>query len=166
MAIRFLCIGSPPVPPIAGYKSFFRGFGGVVASAPACGFRSFPFRNWGVSHVTPPPPSPPDITPVLTPGGVGRAAWRDHYRKAPKKKKKLLEELDDALLDLQERIEESNAAAAQESEYLRTLQLGEDILANEQVAQLTLEQIRVQLAAVQEAIREIDDEEVLLLSVH
>jgi hypothetical protein len=103
---------------------------------------------------------------VVTPagpegGGVGGPAWRNYARK-PKKKRTLLEELDDILVELRERIEPEAEEAAYPTELIRA----ETFAYNAMVKDYTIAEIGHQLALVRAILREMDDEDAILLSIH
>ena len=112
---------------------------------------------------------PPVVTPAPTVGpvvGVGRA-WSALYNKSGRKKKKLIDELDAHLLELKERIEEQPIEVVKERDWqadLGKLEAFYQLAVNEEIVAA---QIRAQIAAAAAIIREMDDEDVLLLlSVH
>jgi hypothetical protein len=103
------------------------------------------------------------VTPPTSPsgGGVGAPAWRNYARK-PKRKRTLLEELDDMLIELRERIEPE----AEEADYPTDLIRAEAFAYNAMVTDYTIAEIGHQLALVRAILREMDDEDAILLSIH
>jgi len=111
-----------------------------------------------------PPTTPPETLISAAPGGVGVRAWRDHYPrpKLPKKKKKLVDELDEILLELRSRV-------AEEPEIDRgpELNLLESSYNQALHGELSLVQIQLQIGMAQAMMREMDDEDaLLLLAIH
>lgn len=123
--------------------------------------------SWGFEGavVTPPTPTP---TPTII-GGVGKA-WAAYYKstqpKLPKKKKRLVDELDEMIAELQSRIEDisPNATALKEGAE-RALRVSMS-LADMNPSKVTLEALRGQIAALHNAIQELDDEDIILLALH
>lgn len=109
----------------------------------------------------------PTPTPVVTtsPGGVGVRAWRDHYKKLPKKKKKLVDELDEMLLELRSKIEEQPPEEV-EPEWVSEFRRAEAWSQSQFALDATNIQLAAQIAIIKSIIREIDDEEALLLAIH
>jgi hypothetical protein len=107
------------------------------------------------------PPSPPPPTPGPLTGGAG---WISPRRKPlPKKKRTLLEELDDHLIELRSRIEEEPEP---DLEVVRAYRAAEAFATSELIADYTTKDIRARLIIVREMIREMDDEEAILLAIH
>jgi hypothetical protein len=107
------------------------------------------------------PPSPPPPTPGPLTGGGG---WISPRRKPlPKKKRTLLEELDDYLIELRSRIEEEPEP---DLEVVRAYRAAEAFATSELVADYTIKDIQARLIIVREMIREMDDEEAILLAIH
>lgn len=152
--------------------SWFKPEAGERSGAWACSWGRSWLDSWGDTSacvVTPPPVITP--TPATSPGGVGGKAWSSRTRKPlTKKKRTLLEELDDALIELRGRIEERDAAeeqvAAELSEYESELRKGEALQISAMETDVSLAQIQIQLTYIREALREMDDEEALLLALH
>lgn len=98
--------------------------------------------------------------------GVGRAAWRNWYRSTlPKKKRKLVDELDEMISVLQERIVPAEVAGFDEEVYQRTLRVSQELAARQDLNRITDERIAKQIARLKDAIEEIDDEEAIILAL-
>ncbi len=127
-------------------------------------------NSWGQQGVTPPTPTPTPPGPV----GLYYAWWQREWerikqeraekrKKVPKRKKKLLEELDDAILELRARAEEYTPTPEVRQEVKR-LEAFTDIEALN--ADITAAMVRDQIRFVEELMREMDDEEAILLAIH
>jgi hypothetical protein len=108
------------------------------------------------------------VTPVVTPPTpgplTGGAGWISPRRKPlPKKKRTLLEELDDYLIELRSRIEEEPEP---DLEVVSAYRAAEAFATSELVADYTVKDIQARLIIVREMIREMDDEEAILLAIH
>src|SRR5512139_1256933 len=111
-------------------------------------------------------PATVTTTTATTAGGVGRAAWRDYSRKSlPKKKKKLVDELDDILLELRSRIEDVEPEYV-EPEWVKEFRKQEAFANSDLVVEATLDDLKARLMMVREIVREMDDEEAILLAIH
>jgi hypothetical protein len=121
--------------------------------------------SWGFEGaVTPPVVTPP--TPTTDAGGVGgfSKAWSDHYRKPKKltkKRKSLLEDLDEMVIELRSRIREAPPEAAPPVPNFEIV-LAESRMASE----LSNEEIKRQIARAQMMLNEMEDEELILLAFH
>ena len=142
---------------------------GVPGSPPAAGFKSLFNRFGGVSEETI-VVTPPETPPIVSAGGVGGAAWRDNYRKKTtltKKKRTLLDELEDDLLELRARIaERPQEAIYVEPEWVAELRKAEAFAESALYQEHTLKEFQYRLALVRELLREMDDEDVILLMLH
>jgi hypothetical protein len=98
--------------------------------------------------------------PVVDAGGVGRQTFPGAWGKPVKKpkKKKRLDELDEMIAELRSRVVE--AAPDQDDFYERRLRVSAALA---QQPDPSLREIENQIALLQEAINEIDDEEAILL---
>lgn len=126
--------------------------------------------SWGFEGFTPPVAPPADAIP---PGGGNYLEWwerewnriRDERKKkrkkAPKKKRELLDELDDIILELRSRAEDSPPEVRAE---VRQIDYFADMAAID--VEITAAQVRAQIAFAEAIMREIDDEETILLAFH
>jgi hypothetical protein len=131
-------------------------------SAWACTWGRSWLDSWGDTSscgVTPPVVTPPTPGPL-----TGGAGWISPRRKPlPKKKRTLLEELDDYLIELRSRIEEEPEP---DLEVVSAYRAAEAFATSELVADYTVKDIQARLIIVREMIREMDDEEAILLAIH
>jgi hypothetical protein len=114
------------------------------------------------------------------PGG-GHALWDIHHRgsrywkkyqeelrnkkKKKTKKEKLLEELDEHLIELNARVDETPVEAIEPS-WVADLRRAESFAYNELVAQHTIKEIEVYVTVLREIAREMDDEDAIILAIH
>lgn len=104
------------------------------------------------------------VTPPTTPGPIiGGAGWISPTRKP--RKKKLVEELDEMIMELRERIVET-PAEVDEDVYARQLRVSEALANRADIDLVSDARIRDQIEILQRTIAEIDDEEAILLTLH
>jgi hypothetical protein len=125
--------------------------------------------------------TPPAITPPTIPPGGG-SLWKYQHRgslywkryqeelkrgrkKLPKKKLDLLEDLDEHLLELKARFEEVPVEEI-DLGWVSDLRRAEAFAEAALVADYTVKDIQARLIIVREMIREMDDEEAILLAIH
>jgi hypothetical protein len=124
---------------------------------------------------------PAVVTPPTIPPGGGHALWDIHHRgsrywkkyqeelrnkkKKKTKKEKLLEELDEHLIELNARVDETPVEAIEPS-WVADLRRAESFAYNELVAQHTIKEIEVYVTVLREIAREMDDEDAILLAIH
>lgn len=118
--------------------------------------------SWGFEGVTPPPSSPPPA--ATTNLGVGGRAWANRTG-LPKKKKKLVDELDEILIELRSRIEEAPPVKV-EPTWVKELRKQEAFANSDLIVEATQADLQARLAMVRAIVREMDDEETLLLALH
>lgn len=82
-------------------------------------------------------------------------------KKVPKKKRELLDELDDIILELRAQAEDSPPEVKAE---VRQIDYFADLAAVN--AEISVAQVRAQIALAEAIMREIDDEEAILLALH
>jgi hypothetical protein len=103
--------------------------------------------------------TPVVVTPPVDAGGVGRMVFPGVWNGKPvKKRKKRLDDLDEMIAELRSRIEE--VQPDEDDFYQRRLRVSAALA---QQPDLSLRDIENQIALLQEAINEIDDEEAILL---
>jgi hypothetical protein len=122
--------------------------------------------SWGFDAAVTPPTPEPDVPPPPSPGGAGgfSKAWSDHYRKPKKltkKRKSLLEELDEMVIELRSRIREAPPEAAPPVPNFEII-MAESRMASE----LSNEEIKRQIARAQMMLNDMEDEELILLALH
>jgi hypothetical protein len=116
----------------------------------------------------------------LPPGG-GHALWDIHRRgslywkryqeelrnkkKKKTKKERLLEELDEHLIELNARVDETPVEAIEPS-WVADLRRAESFAYNELVAEHTIKEIEVYVTVLREIAREMDDEDAIILAIH
>lgn len=108
------------------------------------------------------------VTPTVTAAatGVGGRAWRSWYKSTlPKKKRKLVDELDEMIAALEERIVPVEVAGFDEETYQRTLRVSQDLATRQDIGEVTNERIANQIDQLKRAIEEIDDEEAIILAL-
>lgn len=134
--------------------SLFDSTGTAIGDAVCSGF---------IEDATPPAVIAPTVEANI---GVGRAAWRNWYHSTlPKKKRKLVDELDEMIAALQERIVPVEVAGFDEEVYQRTLRVSQELAARQDLNRITDERIAKQIARLKDAIEEIDDEEAIILAI-
>lgn len=118
------------------------------------------------------------VTPTIPPGGGypvhrGSLYWKRYQEELKrercqftKKKRTLLEELDEMILELQSRVVEA-PPEIDEAEYYRELRVSREMAWDADACrEVTNRQIQAQIAILKAAIEEIDDEEAILLTLH
>ena len=83
-------------------------------------------------------------------------------KKVPKKKRDVLEELDEILLELRARIREDGAPQEVKAEVRRVQTFSDEALN----AAVTAEQIRLYVSLAEAIAQEMDDEETIILALH
>jgi hypothetical protein len=125
-----------------------------------------------------------DNSCLVEPGqgsGGGHALWDIQHRgsrywkkyqeelrnkkKKKTKKEKLLEELDEHLIELNARVDETPVEAIEPS-WVADLRRAESFAYNELVAQHTIKEIEVYVTVLREIAREMDDEDAIILAIH
>jgi hypothetical protein len=125
--------------------------------------------SWG-SGFTPAP-----AAPTIPPGGGRYIEWweREWARireerakrkkaKLPKKKREVLDELDEILLELRSRIDE----APVEKKVIEDYRAADQFYRNALNAEYSLKEMRAYRSLVLAILQEIDDEEAILLAIH
>jgi hypothetical protein len=144
----------------------------MATSAWGGSFGEAPNSAWGdsfgfeVSVVVPPaiPPGGGDI------GHRGSLYWKRYQAELRRKKKRtkkeeLLQELEEQLVELENRIEEAPPEEV-EPAWKADLRRAQTFAYNELVTQQTAAEISVYVLLLREAIREMDDEEAIILALH
>jgi hypothetical protein len=85
-------------------------------------------------------------------------------RKLPKKKREVLDELDEILLELRSRIDE--APEAVEPKIVEDYRIAEQFHRNAMNADMSLKEMRSYLALAMAIRQELDDEEAIILAIH
>jgi hypothetical protein len=85
-------------------------------------------------------------------------------RKLPKKKREVLDELDEILLELRSRIDE--APEAVEPKIVEDYRIAEQFHRNAMNAEMSLKEMRSYLALAMAIRQELDDEEAIILAIH
>jgi hypothetical protein len=104
-------------------------------------------------------------------GHRGSLYWKRYQAELRRKKKKktkkeiLLQELDEYLVELEDRIEEAPPEEV-EPAWKADLRRAQTFAYNELVTQQTAAEISVYVLLLREAIREMDDEEAIILAIH
>ncbi|MGH8671842.1 MAG: hypothetical protein ACREUA_07375 [Burkholderiales bacterium] len=130
--------------------------------------------SWGFEGFAPPVVTPPTILPA----GTSYLAWwqrewdrirgerKKKKKKLPPKKLELIKELDQAVIELQAQLAERQDTEA----YTQTMQrevLDAAALINQAYADLvSAQRLRLEITRFEEYLREMDDEETILLALH
>jgi hypothetical protein len=128
--------------------------------------------------------APPAVTPPTIPPGGGLPlggndkrwqSYRDHFlnrgckKKLTKKQTSLLEALDEALVELKERVAETSfedSFAYEEELHQRHLRVSMELAEQCMVHEFQAAKIKRQIEILNAAIEELDDEEAILLALH
>lgn len=154
----------------------------MTTSAWGGSFGEAPNSAWGDSFGFEGFVAPTQTTTI--PAGGGKALHRESYlswwerewariraergkkKKLPAKKRKLVEELDEAVVELKAQLAERESTEA----YTRELQ--QEVLAAASLVNqayqdaVSVQKLRVEIARFEEYLREMDDEETILLALH
>jgi hypothetical protein len=133
----------------------------------------------GSGTVVVPPVTPPTIPPGggLPLGGNDKRwqSYRDHFlnrgckKKLTKKQKSLLEALDEALVELRDRVAASDlesTLAYEEELHQRHLRVSMELAEQCMTREFQAAKIQRQIEILNAAIEELDDEEAILLALH
>lgn len=152
----------------------------MATSAWGGSFGEAPNSAWGDSFGFEGFAPPAVVTPTIPPGG-GRGLdylswWEREWarikkeraekrkaKKVPKRKRTLLEELDETVLELRARASGQETPQEVKREIVRLERFAEIDALN---AQVTLQQIRLQIEFAEAIMREMDDEEIIILAIH
>jgi hypothetical protein len=165
---------------VSGVKSMFAFWmGGAGTATVQMGQRSM-LAFWMGGATAPGTSAPTDTIPPgggLPLGGNDKRwqSYRDHFlnrgckKKLTKKQKSLLEALDEALVELKERVAETSfedSFAYEEELHQRHLRVSMELAEQCMTREFHADKIQRQIEILNAAIEELDDEEAILLALH
>ena len=132
--------------------------------------------SWGFEGFTP----AVVVTPTILPSGASYLAWwerewarirreraeRKKRKKLPPKKRELIEELDEVTLELRERLEEHDTTHAYAQQMRREVLEAAALLNEAYTAKVSAQRLRTEIVRMEEYLREMDDEETIILALH